>query len=62
MPVAEEANESWNKEKEELKLKFEAITNKYSMFEETDKSAISEKLKDRLASTKAALHRIIAAM
>jgi hypothetical protein len=41
MSVAGETNESWNKEKEKLKLKFEAITNKYSMFEEADKSAMS---------------------
>ncbi|HXB42479.1 MAG TPA: hypothetical protein VNV85_00405 [Puia sp.] len=62
MHVAEETNESWLKEKEILKLKFKAITNKYSMFEETDKSAMSEKLQGKLAKTKETLHKIIAAM
>ncbi len=62
MQVAEETNENWLKEKEILKLKFKAITNKYSMFEEIDKSGMSEKLLVKLAETKEALHKIIAAM
>ena len=55
-------NEDWNEEREELKLKFEAITDKYVMFEESDLSHISEKLRDKLAKTKEELRKIIAAL
>jgi hypothetical protein len=43
---------NWTKEKQILKLKFKAITNKYSMFEEAYKNAMSKKLLDRLAKNK----------
>jgi hypothetical protein len=53
---------SWKNEKEELKLKFEVITNRYAMFEEGDNSVMSEKLQLKLAKTKEELHKIIAAL
>jgi len=49
-------------EKEKLKQQFEAITDKYILFDETDKTAMSEKLQERLAKTKTELHNIIEAM
>ena len=52
----------WNEEKEELKLKFEAITNRYAMFEEGDSSVMSEKLRGKLAKTREELRKIIAAL
>lgn len=52
----------WMEEKERLKLRFEAITDKYSMFDEVDSNHFSEKLQDRLAKTKEELHKLIAAM
>jgi len=60
MPIPEESNKSWLKEKEALKVKFELIISKYSMFEETAKGSLSEKLERKLAKTKEELHRIIA--
>jgi len=57
-----EEKKSWNKEKEELKLKFEVITNRYAMFEEGNSSVMSEKLQLKLAKTKEELHKIIAAL
>jgi hypothetical protein len=50
----------WIKEKEKLKLRFEAITDKYSLFDEVDSNHFSEKLQDRLAKTKEELHKLIA--
>lgn len=49
-------------QKEDLKLKFEAITNRYAMFEEGDNSVMSEKLRGKLAKTKEELRKIIAAL
>jgi hypothetical protein len=61
MSTQEDAK-AWDKEKEELKLKFELITNKYSMFEGSGQGAVSEKLQFRFAKTKKELHEIIAAL
>lgn len=57
-----EARRGWMDEKEKLKVKFEAITDKYSMFDEVDSNHLSEKLQDRLAKTKEELHKLIAAI
>ena len=62
MAVPDEKNNCCNKEKEELKKQFEDITDKYSLFEGTDKSALSEKLLTKLAKTKEEIHKIIEAM
>jgi len=62
MTLPEESIKTWDKKKEELKLKFELITNKYSMFEGSEQSEVSEKLRLRFAKTKAELHKIIAAL
>jgi hypothetical protein len=62
MSTKEEAANNWDKKKEELKLKFELLTDKYSMFEGNDKSELSEKLQLRFAKTKKELHEIIAAL
>ena len=62
MTTQEKTDKSWNKEKEDLKLKFELITNKYCMFEVSQHGAISEKLRLRFAKTKEELHKIIAAL
>jgi hypothetical protein len=50
------------KEKEELKLTFEANTSNMSLFEEGDNSLVSGKHKLKLAETKAELYKIIAAL
>jgi hypothetical protein len=62
MSLQERTAKSWDKEKEELKLKFEHITNKYSMFEGSAPGTVSEKLRLRLAKTKKELRDIIAAL
>ena len=62
MSTSGNTKESWGKEKEELKKQFEAITDKYILFDETDEHAMSERLQERLAKTKAELHNIIEAM
>lgn len=56
------AENDWNKKKEDLKLKFLLITNKYSMFEATEQTAVSEKLRLRFAKTKEELEKIIASL
>lgn len=53
---------TWDKEKEDLKLEFERITNKYCMFEVGEHRGVSEKLQLRFAKTKKELHKIIAAL
>jgi hypothetical protein len=53
---------SWDKKKEELKLEFVRITNKYSMFEGSDYRGISEKLRVRFSKTKQELLKIISAL
>jgi hypothetical protein len=55
-------NEDWDKKKEELKLKFLLITNRYSMFEGTEQTEVSEKLRLRFAKTKEELYKIIASL
>lgn len=62
MTNQETKEEDWNKRKEELKQKFLLITNKYSMFEATDQTEVSEKLKLRFAKTKEQLDKIITAL
>jgi hypothetical protein len=62
MSTQEKADKSWGKEKEDLKLKFELITNKYSMFEGSVPGTVSEKLRLRFAKTKKELRDIIAAL
>lgn len=62
MSIQERTVKTWDKEKEELKLKFELITNKYSMFEGSAQGTVSEKLRLRFAKTKKELHDIIAAL
>jgi hypothetical protein len=62
MSQQEGTAKTWDKEKEELKLEFELITNKYCMFEGNEQSGVSEKLKLRFAKTKKELHKIIAAL
>ena len=62
MSTQEKAEKGWCKEKEDLKLKFELITNKYSMFEGSSPGTVSEKLRLRFAKTKKELHDIIAAL
>ncbi|HEY6063318.1 MAG TPA: hypothetical protein VIV35_06890 [Chitinophagaceae bacterium] len=62
MAIQEGPAKTWNKEKEELKLEFERITNKYSIFEGGEQTGISEKLRLRFAKTKKELHKIIAAL
>jgi hypothetical protein len=57
-----EEKQAWKEEKIELKLKFEAITNRYAMFEKGDHSAMSEKLQGKLAKTKEEIRKIIAAL
>ena len=53
---------SWDQEKKELKLKFELLTNKYSMFEGGTPGSVSEKLRLRFAKTKKELHDLISAL
>ena len=53
---------SWDQEKEALKLKFELITNKYSLFEGSSPGTVSEKLRLRFAKTKKELHDLISAL
>ena len=62
MSIQEDTAKNWKKEKEELKLKFEHITNKYSMFEGSSPETVSEKLRLRFAKTKKELHDIIASL
>lgn len=62
MKKPENTDEDWNKKKEELKIKFLLITNKYSMFEGNDKTEVSEKLRLRFAKTKEELNKIIASL
>jgi hypothetical protein len=62
MLLQDEPAKTWDKEKEELKLEFERITNKYSMFEGSEHRGVSEKLRLRFAKTKKELHKIIAAL
>jgi hypothetical protein len=49
MSIEEKKEACWSDKKEKLKLKFEVITSKYSMFEETEKSFMSGKLQARIA-------------
>ncbi|MFI5152912.1 MAG: hypothetical protein ACHQET_06225 [Chitinophagales bacterium] len=60
--MPEQKEKSWSEEKEKLKLKFEAITDKYAIFDGGKKSSVSEKLRLNLAKTKEELHKAIAAM
>jgi hypothetical protein len=62
MSIQYSVAKTWDQEKEELKLEFERITNKYSMFEGGEQSGVSEKLQLRFAKTKKELHKIIAAL
>jgi hypothetical protein len=62
MSTQEEAANDWDKKKEELKLKFALLTDKYSFFEGNKKNELSEKLQLRFAKTKKELHEIIAAL
>ncbi len=62
MQIQERSAKAWDKEKEELKLKFELITNRYSMFEGNAPGTVSEKLRLRFAKTKKELRDIIAAL
>ena len=62
MSLPEETVKTWEKKKEELKRKFELITDKYSMFEGSAPGAVSEKLRLRFAKTKKELRDIIAAL
>ncbi len=62
MANQEKAGEDWNKKKEELKLRFLRITDKYSMFEGSEQKEISEKLRLRFAKTKEKLNKIIASL
>ncbi len=62
MITKEKTDNGWGKEKEELKLKFELITNKYSLFEGSVPGTISEKLRLRFAKTKKELHDLISAL
>ena len=62
MSLPEETVKTWEKKKEELKRKFELITDKYSMFEGNGLTEVSEKLQRRFAKTKKELHQIIAAL
>ncbi len=62
MSPQEKQDKIWNKEKEDLKLKFELITSRYCIFEGSEPGAISEKLRLRFAKTKEELHRIISSL
>lgn len=62
MSKKENADQDWHKKKEELKLKFISITNKYAMFEILDQRNISEKLRLQFAKNKAALCKSIASL
>ena len=58
MSIQEKPAKKREKEKEELKLEFVRITNKYSLFEGTEYGEISEKLCLKFAKTKKELHKI----
>ncbi len=62
MSTQEKQVKTWEKEKEELKCKFELLTNRYSMFEGNMQTEVSEKLRLRFAKTKEELHKIIATL
>ena len=62
MSIQEKSDEDWSKKKEELKLKFMLITDKYAMFEGSEQREVSEKLRLRFAKTKEELYKIIAAL
>lgn len=62
MTNQEKPDEDWGKKKEELKLKFLLIANKYSMFEGTEQTEVSDKLRLRFAKTKEEFNKIIASL
>lgn len=62
MENQEKKEEDWNKKKEELKLRFLLLTDKYSMFEGTEQTGVSEKLRLRFAKTKEEFNKIIASL
>ena len=62
MEIQEKYDADWNKKKEELKLRFLLLTNKYSMFEVGEQIELSEKLQLRFAKTKEELKKIIASL
>ena len=62
MSIHEKSDEGWRKEKEELKMKFILLTNKYSLFEGSEQNDVSEKLRLRFAKTKEELYKMIAAL
>ena len=62
MSIQQRPGKTCEQEKEELKLKFELLTNKYSMFEGSSPGLVSEKLRLRFAKTKKELHDLISAL
>jgi len=60
MSTSDQEKQNCKRAENELKLKFEVITNRYAMFEICDNSIMSEKLQVSLTKTKEEFHKIIA--
>jgi hypothetical protein len=60
MPVS--YDKSWELEKENLKLQFEALANKYVVFEGSDTKVLPGKLQHKPEGTKERMQKIISAM
>lgn len=59
MTNASEIQENWKEQKDKLKQKFAVLVNNDSLFEESQKEALLERLQIKLGKTKEEVQKII---